>query len=141
MGIIGNGAGLVMSTLDVVSGAGEKHGGQKPANFLDIGGGASPETMTAALEIVLSDDEVRSVLVNVFGGITSCDAVATGIVEALTRLDDASRPIVVRLDGNSVDEGRAILEDFDHPLVTVVADMEEAGDKVTELAAMTPSVA
>ncbi|HHU68122.1 MAG TPA: succinate--CoA ligase subunit beta, partial [Corynebacterium sp.] len=97
--------------------------------------------MTAALEIVLSDDEVRSVLVNVFGGITSCDAVATGIVEALTRLDDASRPIVVRLDGNSVDEGRAILEDFDHPLVTVVADMEEAGDKVTELAAMTPSVA
>ena len=141
VGIIGNGAGLVMSTLDVVSGAGEKHGGQKPANFLDIGGGASPETMTAALEIVLSDDEVRSVLVNVFGGITSCDAVATGIVEALTRLDDASRPIVVRLDGNSVDEGRAILEDFDHPLVTVVADMEEAGDKVTELAAMTPSVA
>ncbi|SMG12082.1 succinyl-CoA synthetase (ADP-forming) beta subunit [Corynebacterium pollutisoli] len=141
VGIIGNGAGLVMSTLDVVSGAGEKHGGQKPANFLDIGGGASPETMTAALEIVLSDDDVRSVFVNVFGGITSCDAVATGIVEALTRLDDASRPIVVRLDGNSVDEGRAILEDFDHPLVTVVADMEEAGDKVTELAAMTPSVA
>ncbi len=93
VGIIGNGAGLVMSTLDVVSGAGEKHGGQKPANFLDIGGGASPETMTAALEIVLSDDEVRSVLVNAFRGITSCDAVATGIVEALTRL--WSRPAVL----------------------------------------------
>ncbi|MDO5669483.1 MAG: ADP-forming succinate--CoA ligase subunit beta [Corynebacterium sp.] len=135
VGIIGNGAGLVMSTLDVVTGAGEKHGGQKPANFLDIGGGASPETMTAALEIVLSDEGVRSVFVNVFGGITSCDAVATGIVEALTRLEDASRPIVVRLDGNSVDEGRAILEDFNHPLVTVVADMDEAADTVTELAA------
>ncbi|MDO5511293.1 ADP-forming succinate--CoA ligase subunit beta [Corynebacterium sp.] len=134
VGIIGNGAGLVMSTLDVVAGAGEKHGGQKPANFLDIGGGASPETMTAALEIVLSDEQVRSVFVNVFGGITSCDAVATGIVEALGEVEDDSRPIVVRLDGNNVDAGRAILEDFDHPSVTVISDMDEAADRVTELA-------
>jgi len=141
VGIIGNGAGLVMSTLDVVSGAGERHGGQKPANFLDIGGGASPETMTAALEIVLSDGQVRSVFVNVFGGITSCDAVATGIVEALTHLGDTARkPIVVRLDGNSVDEGRRILREYDHPLVTVVDDMDEAADRVAELAAVTPSV-
>ena len=135
MGIIGNGAGLVMSTLDVVSGAGEKHGGQKPANFLDIGGGASPETMTAALEIVLSDDEVRSVLVNVFGGITSCDAVATGIVEALTRLDDASRPIVVRLDGNSVDEGRAILEPHLSDKLQMQPTMLDAARTAVQLAA------
>jgi len=124
-----------------VSGAGERHGGQKPANFLDIGGGACPETMTAALEIVLSDEQVRSVFVNVFGGITSCDAVATGIVEALTHLGDTARkPIVVRLDGNSVDEGRRILREYDHPLVTVVDDMDEAADRVAELAAVTPSV-
>jgi succinyl-CoA synthetase beta subunit len=140
VGIIGNGAGLVMSTLDVVSGAGERHGGQKPANFLDIGGGASPETMTASLELVLADAHVTSVFVNVFGGITSCDAVATGIVEALTHLGDTARtPIVVRLDGNNVAEGRRILADYDHPLVTVVDDMDEAADRVTELAAVTPS--
>ena len=141
VGIIGNGAGLVMSTLDVVTAAGERHGGQRPANFLDIGGGASPETMTASLEIVLADDQVRSVLVNVFGGITSCDDVAHGIVAALENLgDDASKPIVVRLDGNNVDEGRRILRDLAHPLVTVVDGMDEAADRVTELAAPAPSV-
>lgn len=141
VGIIGNGAGLVMSTLDVVTAAGERHGGQRPANFLDIGGGASPETMTAALELVLADEHVTSVFVNVFGGITSCDAVAHGIVEALTQLGDKARkPIVVRLDGNNVDEGRRILADFDHHLVTVVEGMDEAADRVTELAAVTPSV-
>ena len=140
VGIIGNGAGLVMSTLDVVTAAGKRHGGQRPANFLDIGGGASPETMTASLELVLADAHVTSVFVNVFGGITSCDAVATGIVEALTHLGDTARtPIVVRLDGNNVAEGRRILADYDHPLVTVVDDMDEAADRVTELAAVTPS--
>ncbi len=140
VGIIGNGAGLVMSTLDVVTAAGERYGGQRPANFLDIGGGASPETMTASLGLVLADPHVTSVFVNVFGGITSCDAVATGIVAALTRLGDtASTPIVVRLDGNNVDEGRRILGEYDHPLVTVLEDMDEAADRVTELAAVTPS--
>jgi len=121
VGIIGNGAGLVMSTLDVVAYAGEQYGGMKPANFLDIGGGASAEVMAAGLDVILGDDDVRSVFVNVFGGITSCDAVANGIVEALKILgDDAAKPLVVRLDGNNVDEGRRILAEANHPLVTVV---------------------
>ncbi len=110
VGIIGNGAGLVMSTLDVVAYAGERHGGVKPANFLDIGGGASATTMAAGLDVILGDPQVKSVFVNVFGGITSCVAVADGIVKALEILGDtATKPLVVRLDGNQVDEGRAIL--------------------------------
>jgi succinyl-CoA synthetase beta subunit len=136
VGIIGNGAGLVMSTLDVVAYAGEKHGGVKPANFLDIGGGASAEVMAAGLDVILGDADVKSVFVNVFGGITACDAVATGIVEALKILgDEASKPLVVRLDGNNVVEGRAILAEADHPLVTVVDTMDSAADKAAELAA------
>ncbi len=135
VGIIGNGAGLVMSTLDVVSYAGEKHGGVKPANFLDIGGGASAEVMAAGLDVILNDPQVKSVFVNVFGGITACDAVANGIVGALNTLgDEASKPLVVRLDGNNVVEGRQILADAAHPLVTVVATMDEAADKAAELA-------
>src|SRR5271169_1702576 len=135
VGIIGNGAGLVMSTLDVVAYAGEKHGGVKPANFLDIGGGASAEVMAAGLDVILNDAQVKSVFVNVFGGITSCDAVATGIVKALEILgDDANKPLVVRLDGNNVDEGRRILAEASHPLVTVVPTMDEAADKAAELA-------
>jgi succinyl-CoA synthetase beta subunit len=135
VGIIGNGAGLVMSTLDVVAYAGEKHGGVKPANFLDIGGGASAEVMAAGLDIILNDPSVRSVFVNVFGGITSCDAVAKGIVGALTMLgDEASKPLVVRLDGNNVIEGRRILTEAAHPLVTLVDTMDEAADKAAELA-------
>ncbi|OZM74960.1 succinate--CoA ligase subunit beta [Amycolatopsis antarctica] len=136
VGIIGNGAGLVMSTLDVVAYAGEKHGGMKPANFLDIGGGASAEVMAAGLDVILGDDDVKSVFVNVFGGITACDAVATGIVEALKILgDDATKPLVVRLDGNNVVEGRKILADANHPLVTLVDTMDNAADKAAELAA------
>ena len=136
VGIIGNGAGLVMSTLDVVAYAGEQHGGMKPANFLDIGGGASAEVMAAGLDVILGDDDVRSVFVNVFGGITSCDAVANGIVEALKILgDDAAKPLVVRLDGNNVDEGRRILAEANHPLVTVVDTMDDAAAKAAELAA------
>ncbi|MDQ2783014.1 MAG: ADP-forming succinate--CoA ligase subunit beta [Actinomycetota bacterium] len=136
VGIIGNGAGLVMSTLDVVAYAGEKHGGVKPANFLDIGGGASAAVMAAGLDVILGDSQVRSVFVNVFGGITACDAVANGIVGALETLGDAaSKPLVVRLDGNNVEEGRAILAAAAHPLVTVVATMDEAADKAAELAA------
>ncbi|GAA4754283.1 ADP-forming succinate--CoA ligase subunit beta [Actinomycetospora chibensis] len=136
VGIIGNGAGLVMSTLDVVAYAGEAHGGMKPANFLDIGGGASAEVMAAGLDVILGDDDVRSVFVNVFGGITSCDAVANGIVEALKILgDDAAKPLVVRLDGNNVDEGRRILAEANHPLVTVVDTMDDAAAKAAELAA------
>ncbi|KAA1248484.1 ADP-forming succinate--CoA ligase subunit beta [Mycobacterium simiae] len=135
VGIIGNGAGLVMSTLDVVAYAGEKHGGVKPANFLDIGGGASAEVMAAGLDVVLSDQDVKSVFVNVFGGITSCDAVATGIVKALEILgDEANKPLVVRLDGNNVEEGRRILAQANHPLVTLVPTMDEAADKAAELA-------
>ena len=136
VGIIGNGAGLVMSTLDVVAYAGEKHGGVKPANFLDIGGGASAEVMAAGLDVILNDTDVKSVFVNVFGGITACDAVATGIVEALKILgDEATKPLVVRLDGNNVVEGRQILADANHPLVTVVDTMDNAADKAAELAA------
>ncbi len=136
VGVIGNGAGLVMSTLDVVAYAGEGHGGVKPANFLDIGGGASAQVMADGLDVVLGDSDVRSVFVNVFGGITACDAVANGIVEALKILgDEASKPLVVRLDGNNVADGRRILADANHPLVTVVDTMDNAADKAAELAA------
>ncbi|MFV0494790.1 ADP-forming succinate--CoA ligase subunit beta [Mycobacterium sp.] len=135
VGIIGNGAGLVMSTLDVVAYAGERHGDVKPANFLDIGGGASAEVMAAGLDVILGDPEVKSVFVNVFGGITACDAVATGIVKALEILgDDANKPLVVRLDGNSVEEGRRILADANHPLVIQAETMDAGADKAAELA-------
>ena len=135
VGIIGNGAGLVMSTLDVVAYAGEKHGGVRPANFLDIGGGASAEVMAAGLDVILGDPQVKSVFVNVFGGITACDAVANGIVGALNTLGaSATKPLVVRLDGNNVNEGRRILAEYAHPLVTVVETMDEAADKAAELA-------
>ena len=135
VGIIGNGAGLVMSTLDVVAYAGERHGGVKPANFLDIGGGASAEVMANGLDVILGDPQVKSVFVNVFGGITACDAVANGIVGALEKLGaSASKPLVVRLDGNNVAEGRRILAERNHPLVTVVETMDEAADKAAELA-------
>jgi succinyl-CoA synthetase beta subunit len=136
VGIIGNGAGLVMSTLDVVAYAGGRHGGVKPANFLDIGGGASAQVMADGLDVILGDPDVRSVFVNVFGGITACDAVATGIVEALKILGEgASKPLVVRLDGNNVLEGRRILDEANHPLVTQVDTMDNAADKAAELAA------
>ena len=136
VGIIGNGAGLVMSTLDVVAYAGEKHGGVKPANFLDIGGGASAEVMANGLSIILGDEQVRSVFVNVFGGITACDAVSNGIVQALELLGEkANKPLVVRLDGNNVVEGRRILAEANHPLVTVVDTMDGAADRAAELAA------
>ena len=135
VGIIGNGAGLVMSTLDVVAYAGEKHGNVRPANFLDIGGGASAEVMANGLDVILGDAQVKSVFVNVFGGITACDAVANGIVGALAKLGDAAtKPLVVRLDGNNVVEGRRILAEANHPLVTVVETMDEAADKAAELA-------
>jgi succinyl-CoA synthetase beta subunit len=135
VGIIGNGAGLVMSTLDVVAYAGEKYG-VKPANFLDIGGGASAEVMANGLSIILGDKDVRSVFVNVFGGITACDAVANGIVQALAILgDSATKPIVVRLDGNNVLEGRRILNEAAHPLVSQVDTMDGAAAKAAELAA------
>ncbi len=136
VGIIGNGAGLVMSTLDVVAYAGEEFGGVRPANFLDIGGGASATVMANGLEIVLSDPAVKSVFVNVFGGITACDAVANGIVSALQHLgDEATKPLVVRLDGNNVEEGRRILAEANHPLVTVVDTMDGAARRAAELAA------
>ncbi|AZS36022.1 Succinate--CoA ligase [ADP-forming] subunit beta [Microbacterium lemovicicum] len=135
VGVIGNGAGLVMSTLDVVAYAGEKHGGVKPANFLDIGGGASAAVMAAGLDVILGDEQVKSVFVNVFGGITACDAVANGIVGALETLgDSASKPLVVRLDGNKVEEGREILRAANHPLVTLAETMDEGADKAAELA-------
>ena len=135
VGIIGNGAGLVMSTLDVVAYAGEKYG-VKPANFLDIGGGASAEVMANGLSIILGDPDVRSVFVNVFGGITACDAVANGIVQALEILGSkATKPIVVRLDGNNVAEGRKILNAAAHPLVQQLDTMDGAAAKAAELAA------
>jgi len=135
VGIIGNGAGLVMSTLDVVAYAGEAHG-VRPANFLDIGGGASAQVMADGLDVILGDDQVRSVFVNVFGGITACDAVADGIVKALGILGDAAtKPLVVRLDGNNVVEGRRILDEAAHPLVTLVDTMDGAAAKAAELAA------
>ena len=136
VGIIGNGAGLVMSTLDVVAYAGEEFGGVKPANFLDIGGGASAQVMADGLAIILSDPSVRSVFVNVFGGITSCDAVADGIVAALGLLgDSATKPIVVRLDGNNVEEGRRILDEAAHALVEQADTMDGAARRAAELAA------
>lgn len=135
VGIIGNGAGLVMSTLDVVAYAGEKYG-VRPANFLDIGGGASAEVMAKGLEIILGDEQVRSCLVNVFGGITACDQVAAGIIGALELLgENASKPIVVRLDGNKVTEGRRILTEANHPLITMIETMDAAAAKAAELAA------
>ncbi|MGC5361355.1 ADP-forming succinate--CoA ligase subunit beta [Streptomyces sp. DT24] len=139
VGIIGNGAGLVMSTLDVVAYAGEGHGNVKPANFLDIGGGASAEVMANGLEIILGDPDVKSVFVNVFGGITACDEVANGIVQALELLkskgEDVTKPLVVRLDGNNAELGRKILSDANHPLVQRVDTMDGAADKAAELAA------
>ncbi|MBU6380226.1 MAG: ADP-forming succinate--CoA ligase subunit beta [Acidobacteria bacterium] len=136
VGIIGNGAGLVMSTLDVVAYAGEKFGGMRPANFLDIGGGASAQVMADGLSIILGDPDVKSVFVNVFGGITACDAVANGIVQALELLGAAAtKPIVVRLDGNNVLEGRAILNAANHPLVEQAETMDGAAARAAELAA------
>ena len=124
-----------MSTLDVVAYAGEKHGGVKPANFLDIGGGANAQVMADGLDVILHDEQVKSVFVNVFGGITACDEVANGIKGALEILgDEASKPLVVRLDGNNVVEGRRILDDLNHPLVTQVDTMDGAADKAAELA-------
>ncbi len=135
VGIIGNGAGLVMSTLDVVAYAGESRGGVKPANFLDIGGGASAEVMANGLDIILGDPAVKSVFVNVFGGITSCDAVANGIVTALGMLGAAAtKPLVVRLDGNNVEEGRRILTEAAHPLVTLADTMDDGAAKAAQLA-------
>ena len=136
VGIIGNGAGLVMSTLDVVAYAGEKFGGMKPANFLDIGGGASAQVMADGLSIILNDKDVKSVFVNVFGGITACDAVANGIIQALDILGTkATKPIVVRLDGNNVLEGRRILKEANHPLVEQAETMDGAAARAAELAA------
>lgn len=139
VGIIGNGAGLVMSTLDVVAYAGEDFDGVRPANFLDIGGGASAQVMADGLEIILSDPQVRAVLVNVFGGITSCDEVANGIVQAFAMLaergDVVDRPIVVRLDGNNADKGRSILEQTQHDAIELVDTMDGAARRVAELAA------
>lgn len=135
VGIIGNGAGLVMSTLDVVALAGEEYG-VKPANFLDIGGGASAEIMAKGLDVILGDPQVKSVFVNVFGGITACDAVANGILGALEILgDSATKPIVVRLDGNRVEEGIEILEAANNPLVTLVPTMDQAAAEAAQLAA------
>ena len=136
VGVIGNGAGLVMSTLDVTAYAGEEFpGSPRPANFLDLGGGASAEVMANGLDVILSDPQVRSVFVNIFGGITACDQVAKGVKGALEKLgDQASKPLVVRLDGNAVEEGRAILSEYNHPLVTMVETMDEAARKAAELA-------
>jgi len=139
VGIIGNGAGLVMSTLDVVAYAGEQFGGVKPANFLDIGGGASAQVMADGLEIILGDPDVKSVFVNVFGGITSCDAVANGIVQAMAMLaehgDVIDKPLVCRLDGNNAAEGRRILDEAEHDVIELVDTMDEAAARVAELAA------
>jgi succinyl-CoA synthetase beta subunit len=136
VGVIGNGAGLVMSTLDVVAYAGEKFGGVRPANFLDIGGGASAQIMADGLSIILGDPAVKSVLVNVFGGITACDAVADGIVQALVLLGDAAtKPLVVRLDGNNVVEGRRILSEAGNPLIEQAETMDGAAERAAELAA------
>ncbi len=138
VGIIGNGAGLVMSTLDVVAYAGEDFGGVRPANFLDIGGGASAEVMANGLDVILSDPAVKSVFVNVFGGITACDAVANGIVQALSLLasrgEEVNKPLVVRLDGNNAEEGRRILSEAAHPLVEQVDTMDGAARRAAELA-------
>jgi succinyl-CoA synthetase beta subunit len=139
VGIVGNGAGLVMSTLDVVAYAGEDVGGIRPANFLDIGGGASAEVMANGLDIVLNDPDVEAVFVNVFGGITACDAVANGIVQAIDMLaargEAISKPIVCRIDGNNADKGRAILTEYEHDLIELVDTMDDAARRVAELAA------
>ena len=139
VGIIGNGAGLVMSTLDVVAYAGEEFGGVRPANFLDIGGGASAEVMANGLDIVLNDPDVRSCFVNVFGGITACDAVANGILQALAMLESKgvalAKPIVARIDGNNAVEGRRILTEANHPLIELVETMDDAARRVAQLAA------
>jgi len=136
VGIVGNGAGLVMSTLDVVAYAGEEFGGIKPANFLDIGGGASAEVMANGLDIVLNDPDVQAVFVNIFGGITSCDAVANGILQAIEQLgDQVTKPIVCRIDGNNAIEGRKILTDANHQLIELVDTMDAAARRVAELAA------
>ena len=134
VGVLGNGAGLVMSTLDVVAGAGERHGGMRPANFLDLGGGSSAQVMATGLETVASDPQVRAILVNVFGGITSCDTVAQGIVTAVGSLEDFDKPIVVRLDGNNAEPARRILAEAALPGVTIVETMDGAADVVTEIA-------
>ncbi|MBL7490094.1 ADP-forming succinate--CoA ligase subunit beta [Frankia sp. AgB1.9] len=135
VGIIGNGAGLVMSTLDVVTYAGEEFGGKRPANFLDIGGGASAEVMANGLSIILSDPSVKSVFVNIFGGITACDAVANGIIKALELVGDITTPLVVRLDGNNAEEGRRILAEANLPVVKPVDTMDGAAKLAAELAA------
>jgi len=136
VGIIGNGAGLVMSTLDVVAYAGEEFGGIKPANFLDIGGGASAEVMANGLDIVLNDPEVQAVFVNIFGGITACDAVANGILQAVDQLGErVTKPIVARIDGNNAVEGRAILNKANHKFIELVDTMDAAARRVAELAA------
>jgi len=139
VGVIGNGAGLVMSTLDVVAYAGEEYGGVRPANFLDIGGGASAEVMANGLEIILGDSQVKSVFVNVFGGITACDAVANGIIQAFALLADRGEPIthplVVRLDGNNAELGRRILTEANLPHLEQVDTMDGAAHRAAELAA------
>jgi succinyl-CoA synthetase beta subunit len=139
VGIIGNGAGLVMSTLDVVANAGKDFGGVRPANFLDIGGGASAQVMANGLDIVLNDPEVKAVFVNVFGGITSCDAVADGIVQAMAMLAErgeaVTKPIVARIDGNNAIEGRRILADSGMNIVELADTMDGAARRVAELAA------
>ncbi|MCL3778270.1 MULTISPECIES: ADP-forming succinate--CoA ligase subunit beta [unclassified Actinomyces] len=134
VGVLGNGAGLVMSTLDVVAGAGTRHGGVRPANFLDLGGGSSTEAMATGLELVASDPQVRAVLVNVFGGITSCDTVAGGVIAAVERLGGLDKPVVVRLDGNRAEDGRRMLAQAALPGVTVVDTMDGAADVVARLA-------
>jgi succinyl-coA ligase [ADP-forming] subunit beta len=135
VGVLGNGAGLVMSTLDVVAGAGERHGGMRPANFLDLGGGSSAQVMATGLEVVASDPQVRAILVNVFGGITSCVSVAEGIVAAVSSLEESfTKPIVVRLDGNQAEAGRAILAEANLPQVTIAETMDGAADRVTAIA-------
>ena len=135
VGVLGNGAGLVMSTLDVVAGAGERHGGMRPANFLDLGGGSSAQVMATGLEVVASDPQVRAILVNVFGGITSCVSVAEGIVAAVSSLGESfTKPIVVRLDGNQAEAGRAILAEANLPQVTITETMDGAADRVTAIA-------
>lgn len=135
VGVLGNGAGLVMSTLDVVAGAGERHGGMRPANFLDLGGGSSAQVMATGLEVVASDPQVRAILVNVFGGITSCVSVAEGIVAAVSSLGESfTKPIVVRLDGNQAEAGRSILAEANLPQVTIAETMDGAADRVTAIA-------
>jgi len=140
VGVIGNGAGLVMSTLDVVAYAGEEFGGVTPANFLDIGGGASAQVMADGLDIILNDPAVRSIFVNVFGGITACDEVASGIVAAIEMLKDRgesiNKPLVVRLDGNNAAEGRRILDDSEHDLVELVDTMDGGARRAAQLAAV-----